>query len=324
MKTIRIDDGLSLSQIALGDCRRGLPEREAGAFDVMDAYYEHGGRTFDSARAYEDGASDRAFGKWLRARGIAREGVQLITKGSFWDRQTRAPRLSAAEIERDLVESLSFAGLSYSDLHLLHRDDVSRPVSDIVPPLSALVQKGLTRAVGVSNWTVSRIIQANVFALENGFAPIRASQVLFSLAQTSPAATGDLTHVIMDDIEMPFYRESQLPVMCFGAHARGWFAARLRGEAPKASPAQYYDDFPQNRRRLIRLEKLAGRRGVPTAAVLTAYVRDHGLNAVVLSSFSGVRQLEEAFVAETFTLTPDEIKYLQTGAGTCQTQESTT
>lgn len=318
MKSVRIGEGIAFSEIALGDSKRGNPKTEESAFRVMDHYWERGGNTFDSARIYDDGGADRAMGKWLRSRGIDRDKAQIVTKGSHPSLDTmHISRLTKAEIERDLNESLSFMGLEYSDLHLLHRDDVKRPVEEIMPVLDGLVKAGKTRAIGVSNWTVGRIIEANEFAIQNGLEPIRCSQLLYSLAQTTSAITGDLTHVVMNDVELTWYRESQLPVMCFGAQARGWYAARAAGLEPKESPKKYYDRLPENHRRLTRLRKLSEKLGKPLSAITTAYVRDHGLNAVVLCSFGSNAQLDEAFEAEDFRLTPEQIKYLETGVGTC-------
>ncbi len=316
MKKIRIADGIEMTGIALGDSKRGDPETEAGAFAVMDRYIELGGNTFDSARVYNDGGADRALGKWIKSRGVERDSVVIITKGSHPERASMfTSRLSKEEIERDLDESLAFMSLEHSDLHLLHRDDVKKPVEEIIPALSGLVTAGKARAVGVSNWTVGRIIEANQFALENGYEPIRCCQLHFSLAQTTAHLAGDLTYVPMNDIEFGWYRESRLPVMCFGAQARGWFAARAAGGTPKPSPRKNYDILPENHRRLARLEKLSASLGKSISAITTAYVRDRGLNAVVLSSFSQIAQMEEAFEAETFRLTQDQIKYLETGVG---------
>ncbi len=317
MKTIRVKEGVTLSSIALGESRRGNPDREATAFQVMDRYIELGGTTFDSARAYDDGGADRALGKWLKSRGL-RDQVTVVTKGSLCHRENRfLSRLSPEEIECDLNESLAFMGIDCADLHLLHRDDVDIPVEKIVPVLSGLVKAGKARAVGVSNWTVGRIIQANEFALANGYEPLRCCQLLFTLAQTTAAMTGDITHVPMNEIELGWYKETQFPVMGFGAQARGWFAARAAGQEPRESPRKYYDALPENHRRLIRVKKLSEKLGVPLSAVTCAYVRDRGANASVLCSFSSIAQLEEVFQAETIRLSVDQIKYLETGVGTC-------
>lgn len=318
MRLIRVADGIELSVIAMGDSKRGIPDFEESTFRVMDRYLELGGNTFDSARVYNDGGADRALGKWMRSRGILRENIRIVSKGSHPPVSNMfSSRLSPEEIARDLDESLAFMGVSYSDIHLVHRDDVSKPVEEIIPALSGLVRAGKTRAIGVSNWTVTRIMQANQFALENGFEPVRLCQLHFSLAQTTAMAAKDLTYCPMNDVEMGWYRESQLPLMCFGAHARGWFAERATGGTPKESPMRLYDVLPENHRRLTRLMKLSETLGKSMASICTAYVRDRGLNAVVLSSFTKVSQLEEAFEAETFRLTSEQIRYLETGVGSC-------
>lgn len=318
MKRIPIKDGLSFSSIALGDSKRGKPEFEEAAFAVMDRYLELGGDTFDSARLYDDGGADRALMKWMRSRGIERDSIHIVTKGSHPDKGNMfVSRLSKAKIEQDINESLSFMGIDCSDIHFLHRDDVEKPVEEIMPVLDGLVKAGKTRAVGVSNWTVSRIIEANLFALENGLEPIRCCQMHFSLAQSTAHMMKDLTFVPMNDVEFTWYRESQLPLMCFGAQARGWFVTRSCGKEPSPSAKRHYDLLPENHRRLIRLEKLSESIGKSFSAITTAYVRDRGLNAVVLSSFSSVAQLEEAFEANSLRLTNAQIQYLETGVGTC-------
>ncbi len=302
-----------MSEIALGAGKRGAEKDDAVVFEIMDRYVELGGNSFDTARVYGDGASDAGLGRWLKSRGL-RDSVTIVSKGSHPDRANMfVPRLSRAEIEQDLNESLRYMGTDHSDLHLLHRDDIKTPVSEIVSSLDALVKAGKTRAVGVSNWTVSRIAEANRFAKENGFAPISCCQMHFSLAQTTAPATGDLTHVPMNDIEFGWYKESRLPVMAFSVQARGWFSVRAAGGTPKDSPTRYYDGFPENFRRLERLQKLAGELGKSLAAVTTAYARDSGINCVPLCAFSSVAQLEESLEALSFMLTPAQARYLETG-----------
>lgn len=318
MKKIKIGEGIELTDLALGETGRGNPATRERAFTVMDHYYEKGGTTFDSARVYGDGAADKALGEWIASRKIDRETIIYVSKGSHPPLgQMHISRISKEEMMRDLDESLAFSGQSYSDVHMLHRDDLSLPVEDIMPWLDALVQSGKTRAIGVSNWTVGRIIQANEFALANGLEPIRCSQMHFSLAQTTPAMSGDQTHVMMNDIELSWYRESQLPVMCFGAQARGWFAARAQGKDPKAGAIRYYDTLPENHRRLIRAKKLAEKLGKPLPAITSAYVRDRGIRSIVLSSFSSTQQLDEVLAMDSFRLSAEQIKYLETGVGTC-------
>lgn len=313
MKTICIAEGIELTEIALGTGKRGDKQYQDETFRIMDRYVEMGGNCFDSARVYEKGNSDIELGQWLRSRGI-RHKLVLVTKGSHPIPETmHIPRLSRSEIEADVDASLKAFGTDYTDLHLLHRDDVRVPVSEIMPSLDSLVKAGKARAIGVSNWTVTRIIEANAFAAANGLTPLSCSQVHFSLAQTTAAATGDITHVPMNDIEFSWYRESQFPIMAYCTQARGWFVMRARKEEPKKSPLRYYDLLPENHRRLERLKKLSAELGKSIAAITNNYVRDNVANAVALCGFSSVRQLEESFESLTFRLTPEQIRYLETG-----------
>jgi len=313
MKKIAVAPGVELSEISLGAGSRGAEKDEALVFSIMDRYVEAGGTTIDSARLYADGRADAALGKWLGSRSN-RDRIVIVSKGSYpVVDATHVSRLSPAEIGRDIDESLAAMGVPYSDLHLLHRDDVRIPVGEIMRPLDALVRAGKTRAVGVSNWTVSRIAEANGFAAENGLAPITCCQMHYSLAQTTAAATGDITHVPMSDVEYAWYKETGLPVMAFGVQAHGWFAKRAAGGDPKGFFARYYDYFPENHRRLERLVRLSRETGKTLSALTTAYARDSGLNVSPLCAFSSIAQLEECLDALTFTLTPDQVRYLESG-----------
>lgn len=313
MNFIILESGVKFSEIALGAGSLGSAEREENCFKIMDRYVELGGTTFDSARLYSSGNCDFAMGRWLKSRSC-RNNVTIITKGSHPDPKSMfVSRLSDEEISRDLDESLAAMGIEYSDIHILHRDDVKKPVEEIVDSLDNLVKSGKTRAVGVSNWTASRIIQANRYAKSSGKTPVTCTQAHFSLAVTTPQSTGDLTHVPLDEIEVNWYKESGQAVLAFGPQARGWFVARAEGRIPKDSPKRYYDDWPENHRRIERLIKLSSEIGYSLSALTTAYVRDSGMNAVPLCAFSSVAQLEDSLSALKFKLSPEQINFLERG-----------
>ncbi len=316
MKTTALPGGVRLSEVVLGAGRLGdesFPEDTA--FSVLDRYVELGGFTFDTARMYADGRCDAALGRWLKSRGFA-DRASVVTKGSHPDRKAMlVSRLSKKEIEGDLDESLKALGIECSALHLLHRDDIRIPVEEIVPVLDGMVKAGKTRAVGVSNWTASRIARANAFANANGLTPLVCCQAHYSLAQTTSHSTGDITHVTMNDVELSWYRECAFPLMAFSPQARGWFVLRSRGQEPKAGPRQYYDEFPENYHRLERLMKLSGSIGRSLSAITTAYARDSLMSSMPLCAYTSVAQLEDSMDALNFNLTKEQIKYLETGEG---------
>lgn len=315
MNSIQILPGLSITDISLGAGGRGDADRDEEQFRIMDRYLELGGNCFDTARMYAGGECDVSLGRYLKSRGN-RDKVVLCTKGSH-PADTMAmhvSRLSPGEIEGDLDESLKNIGTSYTDMHLLHRDNPKIPVSEIVPVLDSLVRKGKARAVGVSNWTVGRINEANQFAVENRLSPISLCQLHYSLLMTTAHQTGDVTHVPMNDVEFSWYKETQLPIMGFGNQGRGYSARKSKGEALREGDKRYYDYFPENHRRVERLMKLSRELGRSMASLALAYVRDNALNASALSGFSSVAQLEDALQALRFTLTPEQVRFLETGA----------
>ncbi|HML47989.1 MAG TPA: aldo/keto reductase [Clostridia bacterium] len=314
MKAINIGEQIQIQPIALGATGMGAPENERARFAIMDSFVARGGNCFDTARVYADGESDVTLGKWLRASGM-RDRVVICAKGCHPNKENMfASRLSREEILGDLEKSLKAMQLEYTDLYLLHRDDPKKPVSGIVEALHEAVQGGKTRVVGVSNWTVGRIAEANAYAKRQGLTQLSVCQLHYSLALTTAAQTQDITHVPMSNVEFGWYQETGFPVMGFGTQARGFFARCAAGSEQKPGPQQYYGHIPENFRRADRAVRLSKRLGVNLPALLAAYVRDAGLNAVALVGVSSLTQLDEVWEASRFTLTPEQVRYLENGS----------
>lgn len=312
MEKMQIIPGLEISRIMIGIEHLGRFSTKNECFTFIDRYLEADGNCIDTARLYNAGETDRVLGEWLRTSG-RRDDVVLCSKGSHNNVKTNAPRLSPENIVSDLDDALRDLGLEQTDIHLLHRDNLSLPVSEIMPVVDKLVRSGKTRAFGVSNWTASRIVEANRFAQENSLTPFCASQIQYSLAVTTPAATGDLTHIVMNDVEYGWYRETQFPVIAYSSQARGYFIKRAKRETIRPSVLQYYDNFPENHRRAERIEILAMQLGRSVSEICVAYVLCGGLNTSALLTISGLSQLEHCFDAHDLKLTKNQLEYLQSG-----------
>lgn len=314
MKKIPIGANVQLCEMVFGGTKRFDDAACKLQFAMMDRYIEAGGTTFDSARSYNDGRSDYYLGRWIKQSGVKRSEIVLSTKGSCPTKQARyVSRLSPEEIEGDLVKSLESIGTDYSDVHLLHRDDPSLPVDEIMHALHEQVQKGRVRTVGCSNWTAARIALANRYALENNLTPFSVSQIFFSLALTTPMQANDITLVAMNDVERGWYRESGMPIMAFGSMGRGFFHAYAENRPQRERAFYNLDLLPENPRRAQRAVALAKELGCSLGALLGAYVRDNGLPAVALCSFTKMGQLEDSLSMADISLTPEQIHYLETG-----------
>lgn len=307
-----------LSKIILGTGAFGTSIPAEEAFRLLDRYLELGGSTLDTARVYGTwgpagrAVSEETIGAWLRSRG-SRSRVTLVTKGGHPPlSDMHRSRLSEPEIRADIEDSLRTLGTDRVELFLLHRDDVSRPVEEIVDTLDRLVKEGKTLAVGVSNWTAARIEEANRYARSAGKAPLAVSQIQWSLARTTPQRLGDTTLVCMDDAEYARYRQMGLPVMAYSSQAGGLFTKWLRGGEEALSEGMrrcYVND--ENRRRLGRLTRFCRETGCPPSAAVLAYITHNPLPGAALIGCSRLEQLEDSLAGCDRRFTPEEMGLLR-------------
>ena len=120
----------TLSPLVFGTLR--LHETE-DPFALLTEAWNLGITSFDCAAVYGGGRCEEILGAWLRdaAPAAAKSGAVVVTKGGCGAPDTSwAPRLAYRDLRAELDASL--AKLGRIDLYLLHRDDPSRPVAEIV------------------------------------------------------------------------------------------------------------------------------------------------------------------------------------------------
>ena len=109
-----------------------------------------GYRHIDTAQAYEN---EREVGEGLRASGTKRNEVFLTTK--VW-----TTHFAPNDLERSVKESLARLRLSEVDLLLLHWPNPQVPLQETLGALARVKQLGMSRHIGVSNFTVALIDEA--------------------------------------------------------------------------------------------------------------------------------------------------------------------
>lgn len=109
-----------------------------------------GYRHIDTAQIYEN---EREVGEGLRSSGVRRDDIFLTTK--VWTNH-----FTPHDLERSVKESLARMRLSSVDLLLLHWPNSHVPLAETLGALSHAKTMGLTRHIGVSNFTVALIEQA--------------------------------------------------------------------------------------------------------------------------------------------------------------------
>jgi aryl-alcohol dehydrogenase-like predicted oxidoreductase len=195
---------------------QGIPRDEAGR--IMDAAWELGIRTFDTADAYGGGRSETWIGEWLATKGaVVRDAITVETK-TFNPTAEGADRgLSRQRIRRQVQSSLERLGLERIPLYMAHDFDPDTPQEETLATLDELVRAGKVGAAGASNFSAEQLSEAVELSELEGLTRYEWAQNSFSLLER-------------DDAETVFSvcHEHGLGYEAFGPLAGGWLAGRYR------------------------------------------------------------------------------------------------
>lgn len=304
----------SVSKIVMGGYGMGDEKSPSLSCSLLDYYISQGGNCIDTARRYGFGISEQTIGQWMQQR-RNRSHLFLCSKGGHPPKEDiHISRLSRKEIDSDLEESLRDLGTDHIDLYFLHRDDVSRPVSDIMETLDRHIRSGKILAIGASNWSTERIEQANRFALENGLTPFSASQIQYSLAETTPAMLRDDTLQTMNPNAYQWYLKEQMPVFSFSSQCGGFFPRYLAHGDRETDPRQHkWAKFltPQNQQRAARLAQLNRETGYSVSALALAYLTSQQVPVLPIIGCGTLETLQDSLSAPDLILSPEQIAFLE-------------
>ena len=195
---------------------QGIPREEA--FRIMDAGWDLGLTTFDTADAYGGGRSETWIGEWLAAKGPAvRDGITIETK-TFNPLDDGADHgLAAARINRQIETSLARLGVERVALYLAHDFDPDVPQEETLHAFDELVRAGKIGAAGASNFTAEQLAEAVEISELEGLARYEVVQNSFSLLDAGDAET-----------IFPVCREHEIGYEAFGPLAGGWLTGKYR------------------------------------------------------------------------------------------------
>lgn len=235
-----------VSRLILGTSVRGITEGAASE-KIFDAAYFAGINTFDTARCY--GMSESVLGKWIASRKI-RDKVNIITKCCHPDES--GSRVTPKALKSDVEASLKALSTDYIDILLLHRDDTSLDVREIVEALAKLRREGKVIAYGASNWTHSRIEEANSYAKAHNLPTFAVSSPCCSVVKRVFDPWGGSVDITGDIAAQRWYIENKMPVFAYSSLARGYLSE-------KKPPRVTEYDCPENEKILKDIKTEAKR-----------------------------------------------------------------
>ncbi len=291
------------SVLALGAV--GL-ETPAHAAIMLDAFYERGGTVVDTAWNYWGGRADRVVGGWMDARGV-RDEMVVLAKG------LHTPLNYPDVIPRQLTESLDRLKTGYTDLYVMHRDNPDVPVGEFVDALDAEVDAGRIRVYGGSNWTRERMDAAIAYAEKHGKTPPGVLSNNFSLAEMVEAPwTGCISS--SDEAWKAWLRKHKLPLLAWSSQAQGFFtdrAGRDKRSEGELVRCWYSETNFARRERAVEFARKIAKKPIHVAL---AWCMAQDFPVLPLIGPLTLQELEDSLQALEVSLTPADVRWLETGA----------
>lgn len=153
--------------------------------EALDASLAGGVTFFDTAEVYGGGESERILGRLLAASPERREQVVIATK--FYPLPHKVKVVQAARVA--LERSLERLGVDQVDLYQLHGPINPRGAAARAEALAQLVRAGLTKAVGVSNYSAAEMGAIHAELAKRGV-PLASNQIECSLLRMRPVTSG--------------------------------------------------------------------------------------------------------------------------------------
>lgn len=282
------------------------------AFALLDAAVDLGCTAFDTAASYHLGGTERLLGAWMASR-RNRDRLFLISKGGLSYPPFKSHRLDVASLSLDLHGSLKRLRVDCLDLYLLHRDDSTAPLESVLDAMKTFEGQGKIRAWGVSNWTHARIEAMSALASSAHAPGVAASSPHFSLFDwMTPPWPGCVSIAGAAHADArAYYERTQTPVLAWSPLGGGFLSPKTSGLGAWMTLRAY--DSAENRARRERVAALARKYDRSPAQVALAYVFSHRFPVFAVVSTSTTERMERNLRAARWRLTPDELRWLESG-----------
>ena len=169
----------------------GREERNPDNDDVRDitalrTAIDMGVTHIDTAEIYAAGRSEELVGEAVKS--YDREKLFIVSKAA-------SGHMRHNDLIRACEQSLTRLQMEYLDLYLLHRHDLDVDLEETINALNELVERGLIRNIGLSNFTTASHQEAATYAAT----PIVATQVHYNIQYREPEYDGLLAHCQEND-----------------------------------------------------------------------------------------------------------------------------
>lgn len=305
--------GLFVSELCLGTMTfgskgrfaaiAGLDQSESDA--LVKSAIDAGINFIDTANVYSEGQSEQITGQALRNLGIARDQVVIATKAMGPMGEGPNDRgVSRYHLMNQVEASLKRLQLDHIDLYQIHGWDAATPIEETLRALDNLVQRGLVRYIGVSNWAAWTIMKALGTSERLGLERFASLQAYYTIAGR------DLEREIV-----PMLRAEEVGLMVWSPLAGGLLSGKYSREGDKKDGRRAVFDFPPvNQDRAYDaidvMKAIADAKGVSVAQIALAWLLHQPVVSTVIVGAKRAEQLTDNIAATKVDLSADELARL--------------
>jgi aryl-alcohol dehydrogenase-like predicted oxidoreductase len=268
---------------------------------VVEASLTGGINWFDTAEMYGNGASERALADALKNAGKTNGDVVVATK---WSPIFR----TAKSIRSTLQQRLNCLAPFAIDLHQVHNPLGFSSVEAEMSAMASLVADKKIRAVGVSNFSVSRMRRAHAALAKCGLM-LASNQVRYSLLDRRVESNGTLLAARDLGVSIIAYSPLEQGILTGKYHRNPEYVRTRPG--PRKWMGRFRTRGLERSRRLV--EELAGiahAYGATSGQIALAWLYQFDPNVVVIPGASRVEQAVENRGALELTLSRRELDKL--------------
>ncbi len=302
--------GLSIAPLVFGGNVFGWTADEKTSFDMLDAFFDAGFNTIDTADVYSSwapgnagGESETIVGKWLKRSSRARDDVVIVTKvGSEMGPGKKG--LSEKWIMQAVEDSLRRLQIDTIDLYLSHWPDAETPYEETLGAYERLRSQGKVRSIGCSNLDAVQLRAALDAASTANLPRYDVLQPEYNLYDRS-GFDGPLRNLcISEDIGVITYYSLASGFLTGKYRSHKDLGASVRGE----DIGKYLDG--RGMRILGALDDVAADLGARPAEVALAWIMARRGVTAPIASATSLEQLASLVKSAALTLTDEQMVLL--------------
>ncbi|HEA4030135.1 TPA: aldo/keto reductase [Staphylococcus aureus] len=265
--------------------------------DVVRQAINHGINLLDTAYIYGPERSEELVGEVVKE--YPREQIKIATKGSHeFDENQEVHQNNQPEYLKQQVEnSLKRLQTDYIDLYYIHFPDDNTPKDQAVAALQELKEQGKIKAIGVSNFILDQLKEAN----KDGYVDV--VQLEYNLLHRENEAV------------LQYCVDHQITFIPYFPLASGILAGKYDENTKFSDHRTTRRDFipgvfEENVRRVKALESLAAAHQTSIANIVLAFYLTRPAIDVIIPGAKRAEQVVENIKAADIVLSDDEIQYI--------------